>query len=204
MGAATAPPGGYAATAYPADVTYATGDLRRSRLTVFFRPILAIPIAVMWYIFSIGFEITTFLAWWAILFTGKYPEGLYSFGVNYLRLYSNFYSYIHYVTDEYPPWTGNDAKAATYPVQYSVSYAGQSNRLTCFFRIILAIPLAIFGVVVLICAYVAAIIAWFAILITGRYPEGLLNFVQGAIRSFMRIQTYSCLMTDEYAPFSMS
>jgi hypothetical protein len=204
LGIAAAPPADFSATAYPADVTFAHGPLERSRLTVFFRFILAIPAEIMVYIWGLGFYVTTFLAWWAILFTGRYPDGLYSFGVSYMRMFTNLYAYIHFVTDEYPPWTGNDAKAASYPVQYSVSYPGTSHRLTVFFRALLAIPALIFGIVVAIAAYIAAVVAWFAILITGRYPQGILNFVEGTIRCVLRINTYYSFMADPYPPFSVS
>lgn len=202
MGVATASSMAGSST-YPADVTYAQGGLERNRITVFFRGLLIIPIYVMVAIFGIGFEITSLIAWFAILFTGRYPDGMYSFGVSYMRLTANFYAYAHYITDEYPPWTGNDAKATAYPVQYSIVYPGQSNRVTVFFRGLLAIPAVIFGLVVAIGSYICALLAWFAILFTGRYPEGLLSFNQNAIRCYMRIHSYYWFMTDEYPPFSL-
>jgi Domain of unknown function (DUF4389) len=204
MGVAAAPPAGMSATAYPADVTYAQGGLERNRVTCFFRYILAIPNLVMLSIWGIGFEVTTFLAWWAILFTGRYPDGMYSFGVSYMRMAADSFAYLHLVTDEYPPWSGNDSKATSYPVQYSVVRPDTHSRMTVFFRLILAIPAFIFGYVAYLCAAVAAFIAWWAILFTGKYPEGLLSFVQGALRSYMRITTYAFFMRDEYPPFSLS
>lgn len=187
---------------YPADVTFAEDSLERSRLTVFFRGILAIPIEIMLYAWGIGFAITTLLAWFAVVFTGKYPAGLYGFGVGYMRMFTNVYAYLHFVIDEYPPWTGNDAKAAAYPVQYSVVYSGQSNRLTVLFRLLLVIPAIIFGAIVGVAAWIGAVIAWFAILITGSYPPAILNFVEGTIRSVMRINSYYYFMTDEYPPLA--
>jgi len=192
------------ATVYPADVTFAQGSLDRNRVTTFFRYILAIPNLIMLSIWGIGFELTTFLAWWAILFTGKYPEGMYSFGVSYMRMATDSISYLHLLTDEYPPWSGNDAKATAYPAQYSIVYSGQSNRVTTFFRMILAIPAFIFLYIVYIAAGICGIIAWFAIVFTGKMPEGLQSFMQGAVRSYMRIMSYAFLMTDIYPPFSFS
>lgn len=204
MAATTAPPSGYSTAAYPADVSYAQGPLERSRLTVFFRFILFIPNSIMVSIWGMGFYVTSFLAWFAVLFTGKYPEGLYSFGVSYMRMVADSLSYMHYITDEYPPWTGNDQKATAYPVQYSIAYSGSSNRLTVFFRGLLVIPAEIFAMVVLVATYVALLVSWFAIMITGRYPQGLLSFTQGAVRCYMRILSYQFFMTDQYPPFSFS
>lgn len=204
MGAATVPPSGYAATGYPAEVTFAQGALERNRLTTFFRIILAIPNLIVVSLWGIGFMVTSVLAWFAILFTGKYPEGLYRFGVGYMRMVADAYAYLFFMTDEYPPFSGNDQKAASYPVQYSVVYSGSSNRLTVFFRIILAIPALIFAYIIYIAAEICGFLAWFAILFTGRYPQGLLSFVQGALRCYMRISTYLYWMTDQYPPFNFS
>jgi hypothetical protein len=205
MGATTVPPVGMSSSAaYPADVTFAQGSLERSRLTTFFRFLIAIPNIIVLSLWGIAFEVTTILAWFAILFTGKYPAGLYSFGVSYMRMMTDTLAYLHFVTDEYPPWTGNDAKATSYPVQYSVVYSGASNRLTVFFRIILVIPAYIFGYVVYIAAAVVGLLCWFAIMFTGKIPAGMLSFLQGAVRTYMRILTYYFLMSDVYPPFSLS
>ncbi len=193
-----------AAQPYPVEVTFAQGSLERNRVTTFFRGLLVIPNLIVVYIWGIGFMVTSLLAWFAILFTGKYPPGLYSFGVGYMRMLTDAFAYMHYMTDEYPPWSGTDAKAESYPVQYSIVYSGESNRVTVFFRFLLAIPAFIFAAVVYVASYVASIVAWFAILITGRYPEGILSFTQGALRTVMRVNSYYYYMTDEYPPFSLS
>lgn len=192
------------AVAYPADVTFATGSLERNRVTVFFRSILAIPAFIVLYIYTIGLMITTLIAWFVVLFTGKYPPGLYSFAVNTMRLTTNVYAYLFFITDEYPPWSGSDPKAQSYPSQFSVAYSGESNRVTVLFRSILAIPALIFAGVVFAVAEILGVIAWFAIVFTGRYPEGMLTFVEGALRSLMRVNSYYYFLTDVYPPFSMS
>jgi uncharacterized membrane protein len=193
-----------AVSSYPADVAFAQSSDQRSRLTTFFRSILAIPVGIVLYAFSIAFGLTSLIAWFAILFTGRYPQGLYSFGVNYMRLLANVYAYTALVTDEYPPWTGSDPKAASYPIQYSITYPTASSRLKVFFRYFLGIPALVFAMIVGIAAYFATVVAWFAILITGRYPTGLLSFVEGTIRSLMRVTSYHYFMTDQYPPFSVS
>lgn len=192
------------AATYPVDVTYAQGPLERSRMTVFFRILLAIPNIIIVTVWGIGFEVTSLLAWFAVIFTGRYPEGLYSFGVSYMRMATDSFAYLHFMSDEYPPWSGNDQKAATYPVQYSVVYSGRSNRLTVFFRVILMIPAAIFAYLVYIAAAICLVLAWFGIMITGKYPQGLLSFTQGALRCYMRVLSYGAFLTDAYPPFALS
>jgi hypothetical protein len=89
-----------------------------------------------------------------------------------------------------------------HPVQIDVDYVERRSRLTTFFRWILVIPHAIFLAVYGIVAYVVVIIAWFAIIITGRYPVGMWNLVAGFLRYFARVSAYLNLVTDPFPPFS--
>lgn len=92
----------------------------------------------------------------------------------------------------------------SYPVTFEVDYVERRNRLTTFFRLLLAIPVAfvlyVFGIV----ASIAIVIAWFAIVITGRYPKGLYDFVADFNRFVARVTAYVALLTDAYPPFSGS
>jgi Domain of unknown function (DUF4389) len=90
----------------------------------------------------------------------------------------------------------------SYPVTFDVDYAEQRNRLTSFFRLILVIPVAIVLYVFAIVATFAVVIAWFAIVITGRYPSGLYDFVANYNRFLARVTAYAVLLTDDYPPFS--
>jgi hypothetical protein len=90
----------------------------------------------------------------------------------------------------------------SYPVSFEVEYVEQRNRLTAFFRLILVIPLAIWLWVYGVLASVAIVIAWFAIVITGRYPPALFEFVAGFNRAVARVTAYAALLCDPYTPFS--
>ncbi|MEA2335705.1 MAG: hypothetical protein QOG40_2195 [Solirubrobacteraceae bacterium] len=90
----------------------------------------------------------------------------------------------------------------SYPVTFEADYAEQRNRLTTFFRLLLMIPVAIVLYVFGIVAFIAIVIAWFAIVITGRYPKGLYNFVADFNRFLARVTAYAVLLTDPYPPFS--
>ncbi len=89
----------------------------------------------------------------------------------------------------------------SYPVSFEVDYVERRSRLTAFFRLILVIPAAIWLYVYGILAYVAIVIAWFAIVITARYPKPLYDFVAGFTRSLARVTAYAALLSDPYPPF---
>jgi Domain of unknown function (DUF4389) len=91
-----------------------------------------------------------------------------------------------------------------YPVTFEADYAERHNRLTTFFRLILAIPLAVVVYVIGIVAWVAMVVAWFAIVITGRYPASLYDFVAGFTRSLTRLTAYAALVCDPYPPFGIA
>ena len=86
-------------------------------------------------------------------------------------------------------------------MRFEVDYVERRSRLTTFLRAILVIPLAIVLYVYAIVASAAILIAWFAIVITGRYPAGLYEFVAGYNRAVARITAYTLLLADPYPPF---
>ncbi len=90
----------------------------------------------------------------------------------------------------------------SYPVSFEVDYVEQRSRLTTFFRLLMVIPVAIVLYVFGIVASIAVLIAWFAIVITGRYPAGLYKFVADFVRFATRVTGYGALLTDSYPPFS--
>jgi hypothetical protein len=92
----------------------------------------------------------------------------------------------------------------SYPVTFAADYVESRNRLTTFFRLILAIPLAIWAALYGIVAYLAMIVAWFAIVIAGRYPEGLYDFVADFTRFYTRVLAYTYLLSDPYPSFGGS
>jgi len=89
----------------------------------------------------------------------------------------------------------------SYPATFEVDYAERRSRLTAFFRLILVIPVAIWLYVYGIFAYLVIVIAWFAIVITGRYPKALYDFVAGFNRLLARVTAYAALLIDPYPPF---
>jgi hypothetical protein len=91
-----------------------------------------------------------------------------------------------------------------YPVSYEADFQSEQNRATTFFRIILAIPWIIVGIVYYIVASFTHLFAWVAVVILGRYPEGLYNLNAGFVRYFVRTSAWVYLQTDEWPPFGIS
>lgn len=89
----------------------------------------------------------------------------------------------------------------SYPVTFEVDYAERRSRLSAFFRLILVIPLAIVAYVYGIIASIAILIAWVVVVITGRYPKGLFDFVADFNRFTARVTAYASLLTDRYPSF---
>jgi len=173
---------------------------KRSRLTTFFRLILVIPHAIVLYLWSIAVYVVVILAWFAIVFTGRWPRGFYDFCAAYWRYSTAVVGYAGLLTDAYPPF-GSDVDA--YPVRLRVAPPKESySRLKTLFRIILAIPVAIIAYAMEIVAGVGAFLAWFAIIILGRQPKGLQDMTVLGLSYWQRANTYIYLLTEDWPPFT--
>jgi hypothetical protein len=173
----------------------------RNRLITFFRAIVAIPWSIVGAIFVIGAEICAFLAWFAIVFTGRYPQGLYDFNAKALRMVSRANGFYLLLTDQYPPFNGDPDDS--YPVRVGVAEPKpEYSRAKTFFRLIVGIPVFLLAYVQALIGTVVAVIAWFAIVFTGRFPDGLFNPLRSALAYQTRAMAYILLLTEDYPPFS--
>ena len=91
-----------------------------------------------------------------------------------------------------------------YPVHYEADYLRERNRLTTFFRLIVAIPWLVVAIFYGIASLIVVIIAWFSLIILGRYPRGMYDFVGGVLRFSMRVNAFVSLQTDAWPPFGIS
>jgi hypothetical protein len=173
---------------------------RLSRLLIFVKWLLAIPHYVVLYVLYFALSITTFVAWFAILFTGHYPRGLWDFAMMVYRWNANVAAYVTLLRDEYPPFGGNDGD---YPVLFQMEYPERLSRLLIFVKWLLVIPHLIVLYVLGIVAGIVWIVAWFAILITGNVPRAMFDFLVGVMRWSNRVTAYVWLLTDVYPPFSL-
>ena len=189
-----------------------------------FKWLLAIPHFVVLFFLWIGFVVSTVVAGFAILFTGRYPRGIFDFNVGVLRWSwrVGFYSYSALGTDRYPPFSLADDPA--YPATLDVDYPEQLSRgLVLVKWWLLAIPhyliVAIFtggawsawsgdgdGLLYATSGGLIGLLVLFAglaLLFTGRYPRPLYDFVLGLNRWVFRVVAYAALMTDTYPPFRL-
>lgn len=174
-------------------------DLQRNRLTVFFRLILAIPHflwATLWGVIAI---LAMIVNWFATLFTGRSPDGLHNFLATFLRYATHVRSYMLLIADPFPGFGGKPG----YPIDLEVDAAQPQNRLTVFFRIILAIPALFVANILSNLSQILAVFSWFIALVTGRVPEGLRNFAVLALRFETQTYAYVMLLTDRYPSFNV-
>jgi hypothetical protein len=175
-------------------------DLQRNRLTVFFRLILAIPLflwAVLWGVIAV---LAYIVNWFATLFMGQSPHGLHNFLATFLRYTTHVRAYTLLVADPYPQFTG---KEGTYPIDLEVDPPERQNRLTVFFRWILAIPALLLTNILSNLSQLLAVFSWFIALVMGRVPEGLRNFAALAIRIETQTYAYLLLLTGRYPSFNV-
>lgn len=184
---------------YPVDLTLEYPEAL-SRWKIFFKWFLAIPHFVILYALNILVSAITFVAFFAILFTKRYPRGMFDIVVNCYRWQLNVLAYVGLLRDDYPPFSW---EADRYPLAFAVDYPEQLSRWMIFVKWLLAAPhliaLAFLGVI----AILLWIAAWFVILFTGRMPRGIFDFLVGVARWSYRVNAYTNLLRDDYPPFRL-
>jgi hypothetical protein len=204
------------AARYPTDVDVRAHTEGRNRVTAGFRLVLAVPqIIIVGGLSAVGVGYgglrtagalaaaaftMAFISWFAIVFTGAQPRGLWDFAVFYLRWWVRVAAYLALLRDEYPPFGEGE-----YPTSCDVDPpAGGRDRWSVGLRLIYVIPQAVVLFFVNIGWLVTTVIAWFAIVFSGSYPEDLYRFGVGALRWNARVQSYVLLVTDAYPPFRLA
>ena len=166
--------------------------------------LLAIPHFIVLFFLWTAFLILTIMAFFAILFTGRYPKGIFDFNVGVLRWTWRviFYSYGALATDKYPPFS---LSTRDYPANLEVEYPEQLSRgLVLIKWWLLAIPHYLVVSILSDLSGLLALIAAVVLLFTGRYPREIFELVLGFNRWSLRVAAYASLMRDEYPPFRMS
>lgn len=206
---------------YPArlDVDYIE---QHNRVTTLFRIVLVIPIVIVISALTAGATRTVsthggkevsstsggiaaglFVATLLmILFRRRYPRWWFDFARELARFGTRIWAYIALLTDEYP------STVEEQNVHLDIDYPDVErdlNRWLPLVKWLLAIPHFLILIALSIAAFFAVVIAWFAILFTGRYPRGLFDFVVGVGRWWLRVEAYAMLLvTDRYPPFSLA
>lgn len=202
-------------TEYPATLEIDYPDRELDRVTSFFRPLTVIPIAIILAFVTgatmragtdhfglaaggIVFPATALM----LAFRQKYPRWWFDWNLAVVRFSTRVSAYMALLGDEYPS-TDNEQS-----VHIEIPYpdaAHELNRWLPLVKWFLAIPHYVVLAFVCVAAVLAVIMAWLAILFTGRYPRSLFDFVVGAFRWWLRVAAYAFLLTtDRYPPFSLS
>lgn len=152
-------------------------------------------------------NLLSIVSWFSIVFTGRLPDGIARFQCMILRYEARAYSYVAFLRQPYPQFEFDMANGDPGCDPLRVDFAPQladRNRLTAAFRLILIVPAAIYTVLVVAAAIFAVIVAGFAVLFTGRWPQGLRSFVLDAGRLTLRVSAYGRLLTDTYPTLALS
>ena len=207
---------------YPLQFSVEYPDRDLNRLTTAFRIIVAIPILIVlgaiggaeWSSWSNGNGgngatmaaggggVLFFPALVMILFRQKYPRWWYDWNLELLRFENRVFVFLGLLDDKYPSTDEHQSVSLDFP--YPDAKQGL-NRWLPLVKWLLAIPHYIVLLFLGLAAIVCVIIAWFAILFTGRYPRGLFDFIVGVMRWANRVTAYAfVLVTDQYPPFRLS
>ena len=209
-----------APTAYPARLAV-DYTAEHDRLKTFFRVFLVIPIAVVYSALTAGATQTVYeqggdvvqtttggivtglftATLLMILFRQRYPRWWFDFALELARFGARIGAFLVLLTDEYP------STVEEQQVHLDLDYPDAErdlNRWLPLVKWLLVIPHVIVLFFLTIGAFFAVVLAWFAILFTGRYPRGIFDFVVGVGRWWLRVQAYAWLLvTDRYPPFSL-
>ena len=182
----------------------------RNRLTSALRPILSIPHMILvgpgaWFhrfdsagLIGAAAYVLAIVNWFSILVTGHPLTGIRDFQLYYLRWRTRALAYMALFVDPYPPFGD-----APYPATIAVTEPAVRDRATIAVRLILAVPHVIVLFFLVLAWVLCTVIAWFAILFTGRYPASLYPFALGVMRWMLRVEAYLLLLVDEYPPFTL-
>ncbi|MBN2099184.1 MAG: DUF4389 domain-containing protein [Dehalococcoidia bacterium] len=202
---------------YPARLSVDYPDRELNRLTTFFRIIAIIPIGIIvllvsgaawdsgddrrWAVNLSAGGILFLATMLMLVFRRKYPRWWFDWNNALTKFGARVGAYIALLRDEYP--STDEEQAVHFEIPYPDAKA-DLNQWLPLVKWLLAIPHYIVLFFLGIAAFFAVIVAWFAILFTGRYPKGLFDFVVGVMRWSLRVSAYAALLTtDEYPPFTL-
>jgi hypothetical protein len=189
---------------YPATIDVQTPDKVAN-----WRPlvhwIMALPHYLIANVLMIVAEVVAVVSWFAILITGKLPEGLANMTCLALRYQTRTMAFAGFLHEEYPPFDFSTTPAEPGGTPVSINFVpalGGRNRLTCALRILWLIPAAIVTMIIVLIGSICWFVSIFAVLFTGKWPASLHAWVMKSMRASLRLNAYALLLTDEYPPMS--
>jgi len=169
-------------------------DLRRSRLTVFFRFVLVIPHLLWLYAFSIGAFFVAIVNWFATVITGKPQAGMHDFLARYTRYTVHLSAYLNFVANPFPGFVGEPG----YPVDLEIDEPARQSRWVSGFRILLALPALLLAYVFGLVVSLVAVVSWFVAIGIGRIPKGMRDLSAYCVRYQGQTLGYLTLVTSRY------
>ena len=168
--------------------------------------LLAIPQLIVVGVLGIVSEILVFVSFFTVLFTKNIPDGIYNFQAMYLRYNWRVLSFAYFMRNDYPPFefdmTTQDQSGD--PATVSIEKPAELNRWLPLIKWLLVIPHFIVLTFIFLGVAVVHLIAFFAVIFTGKWPEGMRRFVVGSMRWATRVSAYFFLLVDPYPPFRLA
>jgi hypothetical protein len=174
-------------------------DLKRSRLTVFFRLLLLIPHLIWQYAWGFVIFFCVIVNWFAVLFRGHSPEDLHLLLARALRYRTHVVSYLFLVSNPYPTFFG---RTGSHPVDLEVEGPERQRRAITIFRLILVIPAFVVAYVFALVLAFVAFIGWFIALVVGRTPKGMRDLSAYCLQYEAQTYAYLMILTDRYPSFA--
>jgi hypothetical protein len=165
---------------------------------------MAFPHAFVMMFCNLWASILAFISWWAILFTGRYPQSFFEYQVKVIRWSVRLNARMRNLVDGYPAFMpGGSDDLTSFDVEYPENLSRGTLLLRAFFGFIyVIIPHAFILVFRALWGSILSFIAWWAVLFTGRYPQSMHQFQVETIRWGARVNIYMANMTDTYPPFN--
>jgi hypothetical protein len=190
-----------------------TDDLRRSRLTVFFRLLLAIPHLIWFWLWTLAALVAAVINWFATLFSGRAPDSLFRFLTAYIRYSTHLFAYLFLAANPYPGFTG----APGYPVDLEFGESEPQRRVVTGFRLVLAVPVIMLSVAFNGSGFgawykgdettvawsagtllTAAVLGWFVCVVLARMPAGFRDLQAYGLRYLAQVGAYLFVLTERY------
>jgi Domain of unknown function (DUF4389) len=174
-----------------------SGPEPQRRATVLFRLILAIPIMFVSLFVGIVFVIVVVIAWFAALFMGRLPRWAHGFLSDVVPWFTRIEAYLFLLTDRYPPFSFDDTEYAVRPL---MPPSGRLNRWAVLFRFVIIVPAAVFLQIVRYGLTIPLLfVTWLTVLFRGQMPMALYGPYAASVRYSLRLSSYECMVTSEYA-----
>lgn len=162
--------------------------------------VMMIPHIFWIFLQQIAVMVVNAIAFWAILFTGRYPRGMWEFQKNFVQYSVRVNMWTYCMAQGYPPFSGSDPN---YGARVEIPYPESSSRLWLFFGMYAVIPVAIVGMFYAIGMMFLIFLGRFAVLFTGSFPQGWFEFCRKVAQHQLRMQCFVMWLRPEYPPFGL-